>query len=136
MSKPTYPLLDHQAESLRTAGGRRLSEVTLEQAAAGELSAADLEVSPETLYAQAELARRAGYEQLARNLTRAAELTAVPNEELLGMYELLRPRRATFEELNALADRLAETYHAPETARFVRQAAGVYRERNLLRIKD
>lgn len=129
----TYPLMEHAAETLQAANGRRLSEITLEAATANNLVAADLQISAKTLRAQAEIARQAGYRQLAENLARAAELTGVPNEELLHMYEMLRPKRATFEELIALAETLDKEYNAPENARFVREAASVYQTRGLLR---
>jgi len=128
-----YPLMENAADSLQAASGRPLSEITLEAAAKGDLSIADLRISPETLRAQAEIARAAGYTQLAANLTRAAELTAVPNEELLQMYEMLRPGRSTFETLIGLAEKLESVYHAPVTGRMVREAAEVYRARGLLR---
>jgi propanediol dehydratase small subunit len=131
--KYTYPLMEHDADTLQTAKGRRLSEITLEAAAAKDLSASDLQTHAETLQAQADIARRAGYKQLAANLSRAAELTVVPNEELLQMYDILRPGRATFDELIALAKTLENKYGASENARFVREAASVYQERELLR---
>jgi propanediol dehydratase small subunit len=127
-----YPLMDHSHE-LRAASGRSLSEVTLDAAAAGDLEIADVQISPETLRAQAEVARQAGYTQLAANLTRAAELTAVPNAELLRLYELLRPGRATHAELLALADTLERNYAAPESAKLVREAAAAYQARSLAR---
>lgn len=128
-----YPLMDHAAETLRAASGRLLAEVTLDAAAAGELEIADLQVRAETLRAQAEVARRAGYPQLAENLSRAAELVAVPGDEVLRMYDLLRPGRASFAELEALAERLERAYAAPACAALVREAAEVYRRRGLLR---
>ena len=128
-----YPLMENDADNLQAASGRPLSEITLEAAANGDLSIADLRISPETLRAQAEIARQAGYTQLAANLTRAAELTAVPNEELLQMYEMLRPGRSTFETLLGLAEKLEGVYNAPVTGRMVREAAEVYRARGLLR---
>src|SRR5215217_94007 len=127
---PTYPLIDHTDE-LRAVSGRPLNEVTLD--ALDELSIADVQISPATLRAQAAIAREAGFRQLATNLARAAELTAVPNAELLRMYELLRPQRATRAELLALADDLEERYEAVENARMVREAAEVYRARGLLK---
>jgi propanediol dehydratase small subunit len=128
---PRYPLIDDP--NLRSAGGRPVADISLEMVAQGELSAQDLQIGPETLLAQAEIARQAGFRELADNLTRAAELTAVPNQELLRMYELLRPHRSTYAELQELAQRLIEEYTAPVTAAFVREAADVYRTRNLLR---
>lgn len=130
--RPTYPLAESAAE-LRAANGRALDEITLDAAAAGALNADDIRISPDTLRAQAAIARDAGYRELAHNLERAAELTAVPNAELLTMYEQLRPGRATEAELVALAARLEEDYRAPITAAFVREATDVYRRRNLLR---
>lgn len=130
---PQYPLMEHGAATLQAASGRPLQDVTLPAAVAGELSAADLQVHAETLRAQADVARQAGYVQLAENLARAAELTAVPNAELLQMYAMLRPGRASAAELAALAEKLAVTYNAPLNAAWVREAAAVYQKRNLLR---
>ncbi len=128
---PTYPRMDD--ERLTAADGRPLAAVTLAAAAAGDLRAGDIQISASTLAAQADVAQAAGYHALAQNLRRAAELTAVPNEELLKMYEQVRPGRSTYVELVRLADRLEHTYAAPITAAFVREAATVYRARNLLR---
>jgi len=127
-----YPLADHPGQ-ISAASGRPLVEIDLDAATSGELSAADLQISASTLRAQAAVARDSGYGPLAENLERAAELTAVPNEELLAMYEMLRPQRSTQAELAALADRLEREFHAPVNAAFVRQAAEVYRARKLLR---
>lgn len=128
-----YPLMQHAAEQLHAISGRPLRSITLDAAEAGDLEIADLQISADTLRTQAAIARQAGYGQLAANLTRAAELTAVPNAEVLRMYELLRPGRASYDELSELAARLAQTYHAPESAALVREAAEAYRARDLLR---
>lgn len=124
-----YPLIND--ENLQAASGRPLNEVTLDNIES--LSPDDLRISAESLRAQAQIASEAGYTRLAENLTRAAELTAVPNDELLKMYELLRPERAAYEQLQALAARLEQVYNAEVTARFVREAAEVYKVRGLLR---
>ena len=128
---PQYPLMQNASETLQAASGRPLSEVTLD--ALEELSITDVQISPATLRAQAAIARQAGFRQLAVNLTRAAELTAVPNAELLRMYEMLRPQRASQAELLALADTLERGYAAVENAQMVREAAEVYRARGLLK---
>jgi propanediol dehydratase small subunit len=127
-----YPLIESAAETLQAASGRLLADVTAEAARAGDLSMADIQISADTLRMQAEVARQAGYPQQAFNLIRAAELTAVPNAEVLRMYNTLRPGRATHAELVALADSLETNYHAPECARLVREAAVVYKTRDLL----
>jgi len=111
-SHPNYPLIDH-ADTLVAASGRALPEVTVGALAAGE--------------------RTTAYPQLAANLTRAAELTAVPNAEVLRMYDMLRPGRATIAELADLAATLENTYAAPTCAALVREAAEAYRRRNLAR---
>lgn len=127
-----YPLRENASETLQAVSGRRLADVTAEAAQAGDLSMADLQISADTLRAQAEVARQAGYPGQASNLIRAAELTAVPNAEILRMYNTLRPGRATHAELLALADLLELQYQAPECAQMVREAAAIYRSRNLL----
>ena len=128
-----YPLRDSKADELITHSGRPLSDITADAIDAGELTGEDLRTHADTLRQQAQIARQGGYPQLAANLQRAAELTDVPNEELLKIYELLRPERASFEELLRLADYLEDTSDAAENAAYIKDAAAVYRERNLLR---
>ena len=128
-----YPLRDSKADELITHSGRPLSDITADAIAAGELTGEDLRTHADTLRQQAEIARQGGYPQLAANLRRAAELTDVPNEELLKIYELLRPERASYAELVRLANYLEATYNAAENAAFIKGAAAAYRERNLLR---
>jgi propanediol dehydratase small subunit len=128
-----YPLADYESDWLKAASGRSFDDLTIEAASAGQLQPDDLRIDAETLRAQAEIARQAGHPQLASNLLRAAELTVVPNEELLKMYEMLRPGRASYQQLIGFAELLEKTYQAAENARFVREAAQVYQERGLLR---
>jgi propanediol dehydratase small subunit len=130
---PRYPLMESAGDELKATSGKPVSAITLDAVAAGEIASADLQIGAETLRAQAEIATRAGYPEVAANLVRAAELTAVPNGELLRMYEKMRPGRSTYEEMIDMATTLAEQYGAVETAAFVREAAEVYRARNLLR---
>jgi propanediol dehydratase small subunit len=65
-------------------------------------------------------------------LRRAAELTLLPDDEVLAVYEALRPRRSDRPGLEALADRLAAA-GAERCAALVREAAEVYDRRGLLR---
>ncbi len=125
--------MENHAATLRAASGLGVNEIDLPAALAGELSPADLQISAETLRAQAQIAALAGFTQLAENLARAAELTAVPNEELLNMYTAVRPGRSTYAELQTLAEKLEQTYHAPLNAQLVREAAAVYQQRNMLK---
>lgn len=130
---PRYPLNEHAADRISAISGRPLDTITQQALQAGALDIADMQISAETLRAQATIARRAGYVQLAANLTRAAELTAVPNAEILRMYEALRPGRSSHAELIALAELLERTYGATSTAALVREAADVYQRRSLTR---
>ena len=97
-----YPLGSRRPDLVRTPTGRALDEVTLAAAREGALAAADMRATAETLGLQAQVARAAGRTQLAEGLERAAELTAVPDDELLAIYTALRPGRSTAEELEAL----------------------------------
>jgi propanediol dehydratase small subunit len=126
-----YPLMEKATGEVWAASGRPADEITLQALATGELTDDDLRITADALRAQAEIALGAGFPQLAANLRRAAELTAVPNDELLRMYETLRPGRSTCEQMLALADRLVGEFRAWETAAFVREAAEVYRSRGL-----
>ena len=132
-SDADYPLYANRNDTLTAASGRPLRDLSLQKTLTEDISSEDYSISAETLRAQAEIARDAGYPQLAQNLERASELTAVPNETLLEMYEMLRPGRCSFEECQALAQRLRDEFNAAATAAFVEEAAAVYRERGLLR---
>ena len=91
------------------------------------------EISAATLKYQAAKARDADFVQLSQNFLRAAELTVVPDNEILAIYELLRPGRSTHAELCTTADKLELIYGASDTAAFVRDAAAEYLRRNLFR---
>jgi propanediol dehydratase small subunit len=105
----------------------------MEAVLAGKLTADDFRISDEMLHRQANAAESAGYSQLADNLRRAAELTRVSNDQVFEIYDMLRPGRATYAELVALADRLEHDLEAPLTAVLVREAAEVYMDRDLVK---
>jgi propanediol dehydratase small subunit len=127
-----YPLGTQRPDLVRTAGGRGLEELTLDALRSGRLVASEMRATGATLNLQGQVALAAGRTQLAANLRRAAELTAVPDEVILEVYTALRPHRSTGDELERWADRLEEEFDAPLTAEFVREASAVYGERNLL----
>ncbi len=131
-----YPLGENQPERIHSRSGLPLNEITLEAVREGRVGSDDLTIRADTLQAQAEIAAAAGYRQLAANLRRAAELVNLPDDQLLSMYEALRPRRSTYQELLALSESLIDQYGAVENARFIRQAAGAYRAEGLLRFED
>jgi propanediol dehydratase small subunit len=127
-----YPLGTRRPDLVRTPSGLAVEELTLDALRAGRLVADDMRATPETLRRQADVARAAGRVQLAQNLSRAAELTAVPDEVVLAIYTALRPRRSTAGELEAWAERLERDYDAAAIAAFVREAGAAYEARGLL----
>jgi propanediol dehydratase small subunit len=128
-----YPLGARRPELVFTPAGTPLAEVTLDRARGGQLTGEEIRATPETLRLQAQVALAAGRSQLAENLERAAELAAIPDDELLEIYTALRPGRSTAADLERWAARL-EGLGAARTAAFVREAAGVYAERRLLAV--
>jgi propanediol dehydratase small subunit len=121
-----------RAAPARALSGRPVTEITLEAVRAGEVGLADLRIHPETLEHQAVVAERHGNPQLAGNLRRAAELTALPDEQVIAIYEALRPGRSSAAELRALAASLAER-GLPRCAALIAEAAEVHARRGLTR---
>jgi propanediol dehydratase small subunit len=115
---------------VRALSGREVGELTLEAVRRGELSVADLRIHPETLERQAVVATAHANPQLADNLRRAAELTRLPDEEVLAIYDALRPGRSTPERLTELAADLKER-GLPRCAALLTEAAEVYARRGL-----
>jgi propanediol dehydratase small subunit len=114
-----------------STSGRSLDGLNLEGVLSGELTADDFRISRETLLQQAESAQTGGYHQLANNLRRAAELTAFRNQELLDIYTSLRPGRSSYKQLITLSKQIEKEYHALLTAKFIREAAEVYRQHGI-----
>ncbi len=116
--------------AVRPLSGRPVGELTLEAVRRGELSVPDLRIHPETLERQAAVAAAHANPQLAENLRRAAELTSLPDDEVLAIYDALRPGRSTPERLAELAAGLAER-GLPRCAALLTEAAEVYARRGL-----
>ena len=115
---------------VRALSGRPVDELTLDAVRRGEIGLPDLRFHPDTLGRQASVAEAHGNPQLAENLRRAAELTRLPDDEVLSIYEALRPRRSTPAELTALAGSLTRR-GLPGCAALVEEAAAVYARRGL-----
>jgi propanediol dehydratase small subunit len=115
---------------IRALSGRPVEGLTVEAVRAGEIGLADLRIHPDTLEHQAAVAQQHGNPQLAENLRRAAELTRLPDEEVLAIYEALRPGRSTRAQLTELAGSLAAR-DLPRCAALVAEAAEVYARRGL-----
>ncbi len=115
---------------IRALSGKPVESLTVEAVRAGEIGVADLRIHPDTLEHQAVVAEEHGNPQLAGNLRRAAELTRLPDDEVLAIYEALRPGRSTAAQLTALAGSLADRGLA-RCAALVAEAADVYARRGL-----
>ena len=126
VSEDVYPLGETSQDSIRGRSGRPLRELTLENVRAGTLRAGDFSISAVTLRRQASLSAASGYDELASNLRRAAELVNVPDKQLLEIYDALRPGRKTFEGLIDLANYMIKEYDASETAQLIRDMADNY----------
>jgi propanediol dehydratase small subunit len=115
---------------IRALSGKVVDQLTVEAVRSGEVGLADLRIHPETLERQAVVAERHGNPQLADNLRRAAELTGLPDDEVLAVYEALRPGRSTPAQLTEMAASLAGR-GLPRCAALLAEAAEVYARRGL-----
>ena len=131
-----YPLGDHHRGEISAKSGRALGAIEVDEIAAGGAAPEDLSISADTLEIQAGFAREAGYPEVAANLARAAEMTRIPNEEILEIYEALRPGRSTYYQLLSLSQRIASQYEAEHTGAYVREAAEAYRDTGLLKMEE
>jgi len=133
ISAADYPLGVKRKDLLKSPRGIPFEELTLENVEKGKVVFEDFRISPEVLKMQGDIAASAGRTQIALNFARAGELTKVPDEKILQIYNNLRPHRSTKEELNAIADDLQNNYGATVCADFIREAADVYSRRKLLK---
>ncbi len=127
-----YPLLQKHPEMVRTPTGKPVGDITMEAVRQGSVTGEDLRISRDMLLRQAQVAESAGKKQVAENFRRAAEMTAVPDDAVIEMYDRLRPNRATKTQLTDMADTLEKEYHAPMLAGLVREAADIYEKRGIL----
>ena len=116
----------------RAFSGADSVDLTVDRLARDEIAADDVRIHPETLERQAETALAHGNPQLAENFRRAAELALLAEDEVMALYDALRPHRSTAAELAATAAEL-DAVPAPRCAALVREAAEVYARRALLR---
>jgi propanediol dehydratase small subunit len=131
-----YPLGRNHRNDIATKSGRPLAELDIEQVLSGNVTPDDVSVSAETLELQAQFAREAGYHEVAENLVRAAEMTRIPNAEILEIYEAMRPGRSTYYQLLSLSQQVSSRYRAEHTGAYIREAAEVYRDTDLLKMDD
>lgn len=127
-----YPLGQHEAETITSRTGKRLSDITLEEVKRGNVTSDDIKISAEMLKKQGQVAKEADNPQMEANFERASELVNVPDDVILNMYNKLRPNRSTKRELVEMAQELLEKYKAPHCAKLVLEAADIYEKRGIL----
>ena len=130
------PLSEKRRDLITTSKDRSIDDITLDAVMEGEIEADEIRVTPEILEYQAQIAESIGRPQLAANMRRAAELTAVPDDRILEIYNTLRPDRATKDELLEIADELENEYDAQINAELIREAADVYETRGRLKASE
>ena len=111
--------------------GRVIDSITVAAVVAGDVTADDVRIHPDTLVHQADVAAAGGNPQLAEALRRAAEIATLPEREVLSIYEALRPGRSSAADLEQLADSL-RTRRLIRVAALVDEACVAYRRRGLV----
>ena len=110
--------------------GKDVTSVTVDSIRKGDITIDDVRIHPDTLEHQATVAEANGNPQLAANFRRSAELTSMPDEEVLDLYEALRPGRSTADALRSIAQDLTQR-GATRNAELFAQAAAAYERRGL-----
>lgn len=132
LKKEDYPLAENRPDVVFGSRGKALDELTMDGVMRGEVTMEDLRITPRALQQQAQIARSVGRNELAANFERAAEMSRVPQDQIMRLYELLRPGRAESKEaLLEEAAMLKRDYDAPLLAAFVEEAANLYERRGL-----
>ncbi len=132
-AKKDFPLGAKRPDLVKSASGLLVEDIVMEKVVNKEIGFDDIKIRAETLEYQAQISESSGRPILASNFRRAAEMTRIPDERVLEMYNSLRPYRCTKQELMDMANDLETTYQAKICAAFVREAAGVYEQRGRLK---
>lgn len=134
LTSADYPTAETRPDEVKGSRGKPVSALTLEAVMDGDVAMEDLRITPQALLQQAQIAKSVGRAALAGNFERAAEMTQVPQEEVMEIYELLRPGRAESpQSLLDAASRIRQTYEANLLADFLEEAARFYEKRGLFR---
>jgi propanediol dehydratase small subunit len=127
-----YPIAETRPDDVTGNRGKALSSLTMEAVLSGDISMEDLRISPRALEQQAEISKSVGRSTLAKNFERAAEMAQIPQDEVMAIYELLRPGRAASKDsLLDVAQKLRDELNAPLLADFIEEASRFYEMRGL-----
>lgn len=127
-----YPLSKSNV-GIRSKSGKSIDQITIDEVINGRVTGEDIKISKETLKLQGKIARQEGRTQLGENFERASELVDIPDEELLIIYNMLRPNRSTREELLNKAREIREKYNAVACSNLIIDAVNVYSKRGILK---
>ena len=134
LSAKDYPIAETRPDRVLGSRGKPLDSLTLDAVMEGDVSMEDLCITPQALLQQAQIAKSVGRTALAGNLERAAEMSGIPQAEIMDIYEMLRPGRAgSRQELLDAARRIRSQYTADLLASFIEEAADFYDKRGLFR---
>ena len=134
LTQKDYPIAETQPSKVKGKRGIALSELTMDAVLEGRVALEDLQITPEALLKQAEIAKSVGRTTLSDNFERAAEMNKLPNSEVMEIYELLRPGRAGSKStLLEAAQKIRTRYSAEGLAEFIEEAAEFYDKRGLFK---
>jgi len=134
LTQKDYPIAETQPSKVKGKRGIALSELTMDAVLEGRVVLEDLQITPEALLKQAEIAKSVGRTTLSDNFERAAEMNKLPNSEVMEIYELLRPGRAGSKStLLEAAEKIRSRYLAEGLAEFIEEAAEFYDKRGLFK---
>ena len=134
LTQKDYPIAETQPSRVKGKRGIALSELTMDAVLEGRVALEDLQITPEALLKQAEIAKSVGRATLSGNFERAAEMNKLPNSEVMEIYELLRPGRAGSKStLLEAAQKIRSRYSAEGLAEFIEEAAEFYDKRGLFK---
>jgi|TARA_Y100000287_G_C14122452_1_gene305630 propanediol dehydratase small subunit len=134
LTQKDYPIAETQPSKVKGKRGIALSELTMDAVLEGRVALEDLQITPEALLKQAEIAKSVGRATLSDNFERAAEMNKLPNSEVMEIYELLRPGRAGSKStLLEAAQKIRSRYSAEGLAEFIEEAAEFYDKRGLFK---
>jgi len=134
LTQKDYPIAETQPSKVKGKRGIALSELTMDAVLEGRVALEDLQITPEALLKQAEIAKSVGRATLSGNFERAAEMNQLPNSEVMEIYELLRPGRAGSKStLLEAAEKIRSRYSAEGLAEFIEEAAEFYDKRGLFK---
>ena len=134
LNQRDFPIAETRPSKVKGKRGMALSELTINAVLEGTVDLEDLQITPEALLQQAEIAKSVGRKTLSENFERAAEMNNLPNSEVMEIYELLRPGRT--ESMSTLleeAKKIRNEYQAEKLAKFIEEAAEFYEKRGLFK---